>query len=370
MLYWPDGMLYRRLIRPLLYRFDAERVHHAVFAGLELMQAIPGASRAVRALVQPRDPRLVTEVLGLTLPSPVGLAAGFDKDARGYGILGAMGFGFVEVGTVTGQAQPGNPRPRLFRLPRDRALINRMGFNSRGAEAAAGRLATRRDTIVGVNIGKTKAVPAERAIEDYVHSTRLLAPHADYLVVNVSSPNTPGLRDLQAVSALAPLLAAVRAEADRARPLGRVPLLVKLAPDLADADLDAVADLALGLELDGIIATNTTIARAGLRSAPGDVTACGAGGLSGAPLRDRAQAVLARLRARVGARLTLIGVGGIETPEDAWARIRAGASLVQVYTGFIYEGPLLARRLALGLGALAARDGFARVQDAVGVDAR
>jgi dihydroorotate dehydrogenase len=370
MLYWPDGMLYRRLIRPLLYRFDAERVHHAVFAGLELVQAIPGASRAVRALVQPRDPRLVTEVLGLTLPSPVGLAAGFDKDARGYAILGALGFGFVEVGTVTGQAQPGNPRPRLFRLPRDRALINRMGFNSRGAEAAAGRLATRRDTVVGVNIGKTKAVPAERAIEDYVHSTRLLAPHADYLVVNVSSPNTPGLRDLQAVSALEPLLAAVRAEADRARPLGRVPLLVKLAPDLADADLDAVADLALGLDLDGIIATNTTIARAGLRSAPSDVTACGAGGLSGAPLRDRAQAVLARLRARVGDRLTLIGVGGIETPEDAWARIRAGASLVQVYTGFIYEGPLLARRLALGLVALAARDGFARVQDAVGVDAR
>jgi len=370
MLYWPDGMLYRRLIRPLLYRFDAERVHHAVFAGLELVQAIPGASRAVRALVQPRDPRLLTEVLGLTFPSPVGLAAGFDKDARGYEILGAMGFGFVEVGTVTGQAQPGNPRPRLFRLPRDRALINRMGFNSRGAEAAASRLATRRDTVVGVNIGKTKAVPAERAIEDYVHSTRLLAPHADYLVVNVSSPNTPGLRDLQAVSALEPLLVAVRAEADRARPLDRVPLLVKLAPDLADADLDAVADLALGLELDGIIATNTTIARAGLRSASDDVTACGAGGLSGAPLRPRALAVLARLRARVGARLTLIGVGGIETPEDAWARIRAGASLVQVYTGFIYEGPLLARRLALGLGALATRDGFARVQDAVGVDAR
>ncbi len=369
-LYWPDGMLYRRLIRPLLYRFDAERVHHAVFAGLELVQAIPGASRAVRALVQPRDPRLVTEVLGLTLPSPVGLAAGFDKDARGYEILGALGFGFVEIGTVTGQAQPGNPRPRLFRLPRDRALINRMGFNSRGAEAAAGRLASRRDTVVGVNIGKTKAVPAERAIEDYVHSTRLLAPHADYLVVNVSSPNTPGLRDLQAVSALAPLLAAVRAEADRARPLDRVPLLVKLAPDLADADLDAVADLALGLDLDGIIATNTTIARAGLRSLPDGVTACGAGGLSGAPLRARALAVLARLRARVGARLTLIGVGGIEAPEDAWARIRAGASLVQVYTGFIFEGPLLARRLALGLGALATRDGFARVQDAVGVDAR
>jgi dihydroorotate dehydrogenase len=362
-------MLYRRLIRPLLYRFDAERVHHAVFAGLELVQAVPGAVRAVRALLAPRDPRLVTRALGMTLPSPVGLAAGFDKDARGFEILGALGFGFVEVGTVTGQPQPGNPRPRLFRLPRDRALVNRMGFNSRGAEAAAARLAGRRSTLVGVNIGKTRVVPVERAVEDHVHSAGLLAPHADYLVVNVSSPNTPGLRDLQAVSALEPLLVAVRAEADRVSPLRRVPLLVKLAPDLADADLDAVADLALGLGIDGIIATNTTIARAGLRSPAAVVDACGAGGLSGAPLRARALAVLARLRGRVGARLTLIGVGGIETAEDAWARIRAGATLIQVYTGFIYEGPLLARRLALGLAALAARDGFATVQDAVGVDA-
>lgn len=360
-------MLYRRLLRPLLYRFDAERVHHAVFAGLALVQAVPGAAPAIRALLAPRDPRLITSALGMTLPSPVGLAAGFDKDARGFEILGALGFGFVEVGTVTGQPQPGNPRPRLFRLPRDRALVNRMGFNSRGARAVAARLAGRRDTLVGINIGKTRIVEVDRAVEDHVYSTGLLAAHADYLVVNVSSPNTPGLRDLQAVSALEPLLRAVRAEADRVSPLRRVPLLVKLAPDLADADLDAVADLARGLGLDGIIATNTTIARAGLRSPAAAVEACGAGGLSGAPLRDRALAVLARLRARVGD-LTLIGVGGIETAADAWARIRAGATLVQVYTGFIYEGPLLARRLGLGLSALAARDGFARVQDAVGVD--
>jgi dihydroorotate dehydrogenase len=362
-------MFYRRLIRPLLYRFDAERVHHAVFSGLALAQAVPGATRLVRALLSPRDPRLVTHALGMTLPSPVGLAAGFDKDARGFELLGALGFGFVEVGTVTGQPQPGNPRPRLFRLPRDRALINRMGFNSGGAAAAAARLAGRRSTLVGVNIGKTKVVPLDRAVEDHVYSAGLLAPHADYLVVNVSSPNTPGLRDLQAVSALAPLLAAVRAEADRVSPLRRVPLLVKLAPDLADADLDAVADLALERGLDGIIATNTTIARAGLRSPARAADACGPGGLSGAPLRARALAVLARLRARVGDRLTLVGVGGIETAADAWARIRAGATLVQVYTGFIYEGPLLARRLAAGLVALADRDGFTCVQDAVGADA-
>lgn len=362
-------MLYRRLIRPLLYRIDPERAHHAVFAGLRALQAVPGAARALRALLQPRDPRLVTSALGMTLPHPVGLAAGFDKDALACELLGALGFGFVEVGTVTGQPQPGNPRPRLFRLPDDRALVNRMGFNSRGAEAAARRLAGQRRTAVGVNIGKTKAVPADRAVDDYVLGAGLLAPRADYLVVNVSSPNTPGLRDLQAVHALRPLLVAVRAEADRVSPGRRVPLLVKLAPDLADADLDAVSDLALELGLDGIIATNTTIARDGLRSPPGLVAACGPGGLSGPPLAARALAVLARLRARVEDRLVLIGVGGIETPEDAWARIRAGATLVQVYTGFIYAGPLLARRLALGLSELAARDGFARVQDAVGVDA-
>lgn len=361
-------MLYRRLIRPLLYRFDAERIHGAVFAALTAGQSVPGLVRLLRALCVPDDPRLRTEVLGMRLPHPVGLAAGFDKDAQAHEILGALGFGFVEIGTVTGNPQPGNPRPRLFRLPEDRALINRMGFNSGGAEAAALRLATPRSVALGVNIGKTKATPPEQAIADYVHSTGLLGPLGDYLVVNVSSPNTPGLRDLQAVESLRPLLAAVCAELDRASPNRRVPLLVKLAPDLADADLDAVADLALEQGIDGIIATNTTIARTGLRSSAAAVEGCGAGGLSGAPLAARSLDVLVRLRRRVGARLTLIGVGGIERPEDAWARIRAGASLVQVYSAFIYEGPLLARRLALGMAALAERDGFARVQDAVGVD--
>jgi dihydroorotate dehydrogenase len=325
--------------------------------------------------------------LGLDLPGPLGLAAGFDKDARGADALGALGFAFVEVGTVTAQPQPGNPQPRMFRLPADRALINRMGFNNAGAAVAANRLRHRpagpgplgpleqagplgplgqagpREqagsrgqagagaVAVGVNIGKTKVVPPERAVADYVASARLVASVASYVVVNVSSPNTPGLRDLQATSTLRPLLTAVRAALDEADTGRRVPLLVKIAPDLADADVDAVADLALELGLDGIIATNTTISRDGLASPAAEVAAAGAGGLSGAPLRDRSLTVLRLLRARAGDRLVLIAVGGIETPEDAWERLRAGATLVQGYTGFVYGGPLWPRRVQVGLAA-------------------
>ncbi|HJL31814.1 MAG TPA: quinone-dependent dihydroorotate dehydrogenase, partial [Polyangiaceae bacterium LLY-WYZ-15_(1-7)] len=318
-------------------------------------------------------------------PTPVGLAAGFDKDAVAFEALGALGFGFVEVGTLTGEGQVGNPQPRLFRLPADRALINRMGFNNHGSAAAAPRLAGRRRTIVGVNVGKTKVVPEERAIEDYVASTRRLGASADYFVVNVSSPNTPGLRDLQAVEKLRPLLAAVRATLDEVAPPApasgpetrgrryraprRVPLLVKIAPDLADADVDAVAELALELGLEGIIATNTTIARSGLQTGAAALERIGAGGLSGAPLKARALEVMRRLRRRVGERLVLVGVGGIESVDDAWARIRAGATLVQLYTAFVYEGPTLPRRLALGLAERARAEGFERVVDAVGVDA-
>lgn len=328
----------------------------------------------------PIDPTLEVDALGIRFPTPVGLAAGFDKNAEGFEALGALGFGHVEVGTLTGQGQVGNPKPRLFRLQRDRAVINRMGFNNRGSADAVARLERPRSTIVGVNIGKTKVVPESEAIDDYVASTQRLGQLADYFVVNVSSPNTPGLRDLQAVSKLRPLLTAVRAELDRVgkgvatgndfrgrrfRPVSsrRVPLLVKIAPDLADDDIDAVADLALELNLDGIIATNTTISREGLQTDPQPF---GAGGLSGAPLKSRSSAVLRRLRARVGTQLTLIAVGGIENADDAWDRIVAGASLVQLYTAFIYEGPLLARRIALGLATRAKQAGFERVQDAVG----
>ena len=267
----------------------------------------------------------------------------------------ALGFGFVEVGTVTAEAQPGNPTPRLFRLPRDRALVNRMGFNNDGAAAAAQRLVRRPAGVVGINIGKTKRVAETEALADFTASAERLASLADYLVVNVSSPNTPGLRDLQAVDKLRPLLAAVREACDRASPLRKVPLLVKIAPDLAD---------------DDIIATNTTIARTGLVTPEPAVTALGNGGLSGAPLKARSLAVLRRLRARVGTRVTLIAVGGIETADDAWERIRAGATLIQGYTGFIYGGPAWPRRLQRELAAKVRAAGLSTIEQAIGADAQ
>ncbi len=317
-----------------------------------------------RRLLRSDAPELAVDALGLHFAHPIGLAAGFDKNATAYEALAALGFGFVEVGTVTGLAQPGNPKPRLFRLPADRALINRMGFNNLGAETVATHLTAPRSVPVGVNIGKTKLVAEQDAARDYVSSTRLLGPLADYLVVNVSSPNTPGLRNLQAVDLLRPLLAAVKAELATISP--RRPLLVKIAPDLDDADIDAIADLALELELDGIIATNTTISRAGLQSSTERVEACGAGGLSGAILKQRSLQVLERLHARVGKRLTLISVGGIETAEDVWARLRAGASLVQLYTGFVYGGPLLVWSLQRGLRRLLRESGRTSIRDLVG----
>jgi dihydroorotate dehydrogenase len=291
----------------------------------------------------PRDPALGVRALGLDLPSPLGLAAGFDKEAAHVDALTALGFGFVEIGTITAQPQAGNPRPRMFRLPADRALVNRMGFNNAGAQVAAARLARQRDpgVVVGVNIGKTKV--ASDAVADYRESATILAPHADYLVINVSSPNTPGLRDLQAVEQLEPLIVAVREGITLS---GRdVPLLVKIAPDLADDDVDAVADLALRAGLDGLVATNTTIAREGLHSSADAIAAAGAGGLSGAPLADRSLAVLRRLRERVGDELVLVSVGGVQTAQDAHARLAAGATLVQVYTAFIYGGPLWPSRM-------------------------
>ena len=356
-------MLYRLLFAAVFRKMDAERAHRLGFGAVRAVAAVPGATRALRARLGPHDPALRVEALGLEFPGPFGLAAGFDKNAVGIDGLAALGFAFVEVGTVTARPQPGNPAPRLFRLPGDRALINRMGFNNDGAAAMAQRLQRRREkqerhgtgrgrvggsggapVIVGVNIGKTKIVPEDEATDDYTASARLLAPLADYLVVNVSSPNTPGLRDLQAVDVLRPLLLAVRAAGDEAA--GRhVPLLVKIAPDLADQDIDAVADLAAEIGLDGIVATNTTIRRDGLTAPTERVSALGAGGLSGPVLRERALDVLRRLRARVGDDMTIIGVGGITTPADAVERLNAGATLLQGYTGFIYEGPFWARRI-------------------------
>ncbi len=326
----------------VLTRTDPEIAHHLAFRAIRVAQPV---TRLVGGRVN-RMSGHTYRVMGLEFPGVLGLAAGFDKNAVGMDALANMGFGFVEVGTVTGEPQPGNPKPRLARLPSDRAVVNRMGFNNDGAEVIARRLATRRldrtgrrhGVPLGINIGKSKVVAEEDAVRDYEKSTTLLAPYADYLVVNVSSPNTPGLRDLQAVNRLDPLLRAVRSRADDVSDR-HVPLLVKIAPDLSDQDVLAVADLAVGLGLDGVVATNTTTSRADLVSTPDEVEAAGPGGLSGPPLRTRATEVMRLLRSRVGPGLTLIGVGGITTPEDAFERLDAGADLLQGYTGFIYEGP-------------------------------
>jgi dihydroorotate dehydrogenase len=341
--------MYRLLFDRLLVRADAERAHRTAFRAIRAARPVLGSSVG-------RSDHEPVRAMGLTFPGALGLAAGFDKNAEGVDALAALGFGFVEVGTVTGEPQPGNPRPRLFRLPADRAVVNRMGFNNDGAEAVARRLARRlqrrhRQVVLGVNIGKTKVVPEDdeaAVLADYEKSTRLLAPYADYLVVNVSSPNTPGLRDLQAVGRLRPLLTAVRRQADAATNR-RVPLLVKIAPDLGDDDVLAVADLAVELDLDGIVATNTTISRAGLTSTPDQVARVGAGGLSGAPLRARALEVLRLLRGRVGEELTIVAVGGISTADDARERLAAGATLLQAYTAFVYEGPRWPHRVQRAL---------------------
>ncbi|GAA4381036.1 quinone-dependent dihydroorotate dehydrogenase [Nocardioides caricicola] len=332
--------VYSFLFDRVLTRTDPEKAHHAAFRAIRAARPVTGLRRT------PGNP---VAALGLTFPNVLGLAAGFDKNAVGIDGLGALGFGHVEIGTVTGEAQPGNPTPRLFRLPDDRAVINRMGFNNDGAERVAARLAARAwgrppgGPVLGVNIGKSKVVPEDEAVRDYEKSARLLAPHADYLVVNVSSPNTPGLRNLQAVEKLEPILTAVQKIAEG------TPLLVKIAPDLADDDVLGVADLALAIGLDGIIATNTTISREGLRTPAARVEEIGAGGLSGRPLTDRACDVLRLLRGRVGPDLTLIGVGGITTVADARARLDAGATLLQGYTAFVYEGPLWPRRIVKGV---------------------
>jgi dihydroorotate dehydrogenase len=359
--------MYRWLLKPCLFLLPAESAHLLAFWLLRVLHQIPGGSALMGALWGVRDKGLKLRVLGLDFPNPVLLAAGFDKSVVGYRALCRIGFGGVEVGTLTHQAQPGNPRPRLFRLVTDRALLNRMGFNNCGSETAARRLGVARRELVGVNIGKTKQVADADAVSDYVKSAERLGPVADYLVVNVSSPNTPGLRDLQAVERLRPLLAAVQQALARVcsgRP-SPPPLLVKIAPDLADAEIVAIADLAVELGLDGIIATNTSIGRTGLRTPTSTLAILGAGGISGAPLKARALQVLRLLQARAGGRLTLIAAGGIESVDDAWERLAAGASLVQVYTALIYEGPGFPGRLALGLLKRARALGFATLAEAL-----
>lgn len=332
--------MYALLFRLVLSRMDPEQAHHLAFRVIRL---IPGF---VRGLSRPH-PSLAVDALGLRFPSPFGLAAGFDKEASGIRGLGVLGFGHVEVGTITAVPQPGNPKPRLFRLVPDRAVVNRMGFNNAGAESAAARLETARRRrirpVIGVNIGKSRVVAVEDALDDYLASTRRLAPLADYLVVNVSSPNTPGLRGLQELDQLEPLLTAVRDAA------GAVPVLVKIAPDLTDEQALRIAELSVRLGLPGLVATNTTISRDGLRTAPDVVAAAGEGGLSGAPLAARSLAVLRLLRATVPDDFVLISVGGVDTAADVRARLDAGATLVQGYTAFLYRGPFWARSVNRGL---------------------
>ena len=348
-------MPYRRVIRPLLFaRGDPERVHEEVLrllAWTSRRPALTGAlSLAMRAAGPASAPRLKRQVFGLTFPNPIGLAAGFDKNAIAVPALAALGFGFVEVGTVTRHPQPGNPRPRLFRLPKDYALLNRMGFNNDGAEAVAARLVSlpRLPVPLGISLGKSKVTPLEEAEQDYLASLDLLYPYADYFAVNVSSPNTPGLRELQQRDRLDSLLAALIARLrERAAAEGRArprPLLLKVAPDLDEAAMEELVAVCLSRGADGLIATNTTRDRQGL-TRPLNA----AGGISGRPLLDRALAVVSRLHSLAGGRLPIIGCGGVATLDDARRMLDAGATLLQVYTSFVYEGPALPRRLARGL---------------------
>ncbi|WP_314452131.1 quinone-dependent dihydroorotate dehydrogenase [uncultured Microbacterium sp.] len=337
--------MYPLLFRTVLTRLDPEFAHHLGALVIRVAGVEPVAS-VVRRFTSPSSDQGV-RALGLDFASPFGVAAGFDKNVTMGRGLGALGFGHVEVGTVTALPQPGNPKPRLFRLVADRAVINRMGFNNDGAAAAAAKLRrlrrSRTRPVIGVNIGKSRAVAVEDATTDYVRSAKMLAPLADYLVVNVSSPNTPGLRGLQAVETLRPLLTAVQDAA------GDTPLLVKIAPDLDDAEVQDIARLAVDAGLSGIIATNTTIERSGLHTDAATVDAAGAGGLSGAPLKARATEVLRLVREAVPAEFVVVSAGGVETADDVRERLAAGATLVQGYTGFLYRGPLWARQINRGL---------------------
>lgn len=362
-------MLYRSLLRPILFRLPPETAHELALHSLDFFKP-----KTINRLVARR---LTTNTFGelkrfrLKFSNPVGLAAGFDKDGIALQSLAALGFGFIEAGTVTYHAQPGNPRPRLFRLAKDSALINRAGFNNAGAAAFARRVAAERpDCVLGVSIGKSKITPMDEATSDYLASFDLVYPVADYVAINVSSPNTPQLRELQRAEHLTSLLTALKTrnqqlqqENKRASPM---PLLVKLSPDLDQAELETIVDVITGLNIDGIIATNTTTHRDNLSADKSLVDRIGDGGLSGAPLRQRSTHMIASLYQLTGGKIPLIGVGGIFTAADAWEKIAAGASLVQIYTGFIYQGPRIAKEINEGLATLVRNGGFKHIDEAVG----
>lgn len=363
-------MLYRSILRPLLFRLPPESAHELALDSLASILGTKWAQRLARRHFS-RAPFGELRRFGLSFTNPIGLAAGFDKNGTAAEFLTALGFGFIEVGSLTYQPQPGNPRPRLFRLPLDRALINRAGFNNVGAETAAKYLATHRpDCVLGINIGKSRAVALEDATDDYLASFELVHPLADYIVINVSSPNTPNLRELQRPEALNDLLSALQKRnqdlAGKHPSRKTVPLLVKIAPDLNEHDLESIVETIQQANIAGIIATNTTTSRVGLLTPKEKVEACGAGGLSGAPLRSRSTAMIAALYRLTRGRLAIIGVGGIFTAEDAWEKISAGASLVQLYTGFIYQGAGIARDINEGLAEILSRQGFRTLDEAIG----
>lgn len=336
--------MYRYFIRPILFLVDPEKIHHFVFRLLKLQSAIPGLSLLIKSMFSVKHAKLERHILGLNFPNPVGLAAGLDKDAKRVNEFGAMGFGFVEIGTVTPKPQPGNDKPRLFRLPADQALINRMGFNNKGVIAAAARLRKRKpNVIVGGNIGKNKVTPNEHALDDCGYCFESLYPVVDYFVINVSSPNTPGLRELQEKEPLRKLLEYVihlsKLEAKYK------PVLLKIAPDLTTTQLDDIIEILKATKTDGVIATNTTISREGLKTDADTIKNIGSGGLSGAPVTQRSTEVISYLRKHLGKNYPIIGVGGIMTAKDAIDKLNAGADLVQIYTGFIYEGPALVKAI-------------------------
>jgi dihydroorotate dehydrogenase len=363
-------MFYRSLLRPILFRLPAETAHNLALQSL----SFPFSARIAKAFAGTSPANLGVRRFGLTFPNPVGLAAGFDKDGIALPALCKLGFGFIEAGTVTWHGQPGNELPRLFRLPLDKALINRAGFNNHGAEEFARHASDRRsECILGVSIGKSKVTPLDEAIDDYLQSFAVVFPIADYVAVNVSSPNTPGLRGLQEAEQLERLLAALmeknRELSSRTNRERELPLLVKVAPDLSEHDLEMIVDVVLRSRISGIIATNTTVARNGLTTPAETVQALGAGGLSGAPLRKRSTEMIALLFRLTKGSIPLIGVGGVFNAIHAWEKICAGASLVQIYTGMIYEGPLVAKRINEGLSEILAREGFRSVDEAVGCKA-
>ncbi|MEL7423184.1 MAG: quinone-dependent dihydroorotate dehydrogenase [Bacteroidota bacterium] len=337
-------MLYR-LLKPVLFSFSPERAHHLTVKLLEFASSLPGARIAFRALYEKRDAALRRQCFGLDFPNPVGLAAGFDKDGRYYRPMSNLGFGFIEIGTVTPRPQAGNPQPRLFRLPKDQGLINRMGFNNEGVDAMVERLKAGKpaNLIIGGNIGKNKDTPNERAIDDYLICFDKLFDYVDYFVVNVSSPNTPNLRDLQEKEPLTALLTTLQERNQtHAQPK---PILLKIAPDLTDGQLDDIVEIAQQTQLAGLIATNTTISRDGLTTSQARIEEIGNGGLSGVPVRERATEVIRYLAEKSNGQIPIVGVGGIRNGQDAVEKLNAGACLVQVYSGMVYAGPGLVREI-------------------------